>query len=452
MGIGSKLGMPGGLLSAELALGVLSIAGTSRLQLFSIPPMVRVLGFASKSIYSGQSEIARLQPTSICQIWKSGWEFVCSDSNSVGNVFVCPCVHSYKCIDSSFSHTNRAKSPRCGGDMETARAVSNSNDIYFCDDPRGIELITRKDLPKQFWNEIRNLQQLDTRWNWRILFFYSLWGLCGFLMLNFPHWGVQICCTLVIGFCIYGAPGMMHESSHSLLSKNASVNRWLGFISGLPGLVSISAYRSIHSYHHAHTRSASDPDSIEDSAPRSVPLVVAYFIVLFFGIYVYIVTVAVNGYKKASHEMRSQILFEYGLMAAIITGAFAALPARVVEELWVYPLLVAAQLTNVRGLAEHGMTTGGNPFTDTRTVISNKVVAFFMCNLNYHLEHHLFPGIPCYNLPKLHDLLKSTYPKVAASVYRSYTAFLIDFVRVVSKGVVPNFRLIPNHIREEYCG
>ena len=245
---------------------------------------------------------------------------------------------------------------------------------------------------------------------------------------------------------------MMHESSHSLLSRNTSVNRWLGFVSGLPGLVSISAYRSVHSFHHAHTRSPRDPDSIEDSAPKSLPLVAAYLLVLFFGIYIYIVTVAVNGFKRGSPRTRKHILAEYGLIIATIGLAFAALPARAVMLVWGYPLLVAAQLTNVRGLAEHGMTTSGNPFIDTRTVISNKLMAFFMCNLNYHLEHHMFPGIPCYNLPKVHKLLQGIYPTTASSVYPGYIQFLVDFFRAAAKGIVPNVRLIPRHVREEFCG
>lgn len=324
--------------------------------------------------------------------------------------------------------------------------------LYFCDDPQGISLVTWKDLPKDFWERIRDLQRLDTRWNWRIVFFYALWGLCGLILLENPNWVISLVCTFVAGWCIYGVPGLMHESSHSLLSKNRSTNRWLGFLSGLPGLVSISAYRSIHSYHHAHTRTSGDPDSIEDSAPKSLPLVVAYFIVLFFGIYVYIVTVAVNGFKKASSRVRRKILVEYALIIATLGGAFALFPAHAVTQVWVLPLLVAAQLTNIRGLAEHGMTTGGNPFINTRTVISNKVVSFFMCNLNYHLEHHLFPGVPCYNLPELHRLLKHIYPAVAASVYRSYTSFLIDFFHVSARGIIPNVRLVPRHVREEFCG
>lgn len=324
--------------------------------------------------------------------------------------------------------------------------------LYFCDNPGAISLVTWKDLPKEVWATVRKLQQLDTRWNWKILFFYTLWGLSSWILLLNIHSTINVLCAIVSGFCIYGIPGLMHESSHSLLSKNASVNRWLGFVCGLPGLVSITAYRSIHSYHHAHTRTEDDPDSIENSAPKSLPFIAAYLIVLLLGIYVYIITAAINGYRKGSRTIRRDILVEYALIFSVVLGAFLLFPTSTIVRVWILPLLIAAQLTNIRGLAEHGMTTGGNPFINTRTVISNRVVSFFMCNLNYHLEHHLFPGIPCYNLPKLHNLLREIYPRTASSVYRGYTSFLIDFFRVLARGIVPNYRLIPEHVREEFCG
>src|SRR5262245_64858773 len=74
---------------------------------------------------------------------------------------------------------------------------------------------------------------------------------------------------------------------------------------------------------------------------------------------------------------------------------------------------------NVRSWAEHALTRPGHPLTQTRTVTSNRVVSFLMCNLNYHLEHHLFPGVPWYNLPRLHALLADEYRRAGAQVHRS---------------------------------
>ena len=30
--------------------------------------------------------------------------------------------------------------------------------------------------------------------------------------------------------------------------------------------------------------------------------------------------------------------------------------------------------------------------------------------MNYHTEHHMYAGVPCYNLGKLHELIQSDLP------------------------------------------
>ena len=32
-------------------------------------------------------------------------------------------------------------------------------------------------------------------------------------------------------------------------------------------------------------------------------------------------------------------------------------------------------------------------------------------NMNYHIEHHIYPQVPFYNLPELHKLIKDQLPK-----------------------------------------
>jgi fatty acid desaturase len=69
-----------------------------------------------------------------------------------------------------------------------------------------------------------------------------------------------------------------------------------------------------------------------------------------------------------------------------------------------------------------------DPILGTRTITTNAVTRFFMCNENYHLEHHLYPGVPWYNLPKLHQELKDELISQKAPFIPSYLSFVRDFV------------------------
>ena len=104
---------------------------------------------------------------------------------------------------------------------------------------------------------------------------------------------------------------------------------------------------------------------------------------------------------------------------------------------WALPMIIAMVFGNVRSWAEHTMTIPGDPLTRTRTVTSNRVVSFLMCNLNYHLEHHLCPGIPWYNLPAMHEMMKREYRRAGSFVYGSYLRFLWDAVRTGVHGISP---------------
>jgi len=45
-----------------------------------------------------------------------------------------------------------------------------------------------------------------------------------------------------------------------------------------------------------------------------------------------------------------------------------------------------------------------------RTVILNPVVAFLFWEINYHMEHHMFAAVPCYNLKALHEAVRYDVP------------------------------------------
>ena len=45
-----------------------------------------------------------------------------------------------------------------------------------------------------------------------------------------------------------------------------------------------------------------------------------------------------------------------------------------------------------------------------RTIILNPFVRFLYWHMNYHTEHHMYAAVPCYNLGKLHEQIKSDLP------------------------------------------
>jgi fatty acid desaturase len=69
-----------------------------------------------------------------------------------------------------------------------------------------------------------------------------------------------------------------------------------------------------------------------------------------------------------------------------------------------------------------------DPILGTRSILTNRVTAFFMCNENYHLEHHLYPGVPWYNLRRLHGALREDLEARGAPYIDSYFAFVREFV------------------------
>ena len=91
------------------------------------------------------------------------------------------------------------------------------------------------------------------------------------------------------------------------------------------------------------------------------------------------------------------------------------------------PLIPLNFFVNIRGLTQHTVTTSQDPFLASRSVRCHPIVTFLYMNENYHLEHHLFPSVPCDQLGKLKRMLEHRWEY--ALVAPSYTWFLNKFFR-----------------------
>jgi len=57
---------------------------------------------------------------------------------------------------------------------------------------------------------------------------------------------------------------------------------------------------------------------------------------------------------------------------------------------------------------------------NSRTVYMNPVSRFIYWNMNYHVEHHMFPMVPYHRLPELHARIKHDLPAPNSSIRQAY--------------------------------
>jgi fatty acid desaturase len=61
---------------------------------------------------------------------------------------------------------------------------------------------------------------------------------------------------------------------------------------------------------------------------------------------------------------------------------------------------------------------------NTRTFHTNPIFSFLYMNMNYHIEHHMFPMVPFHALPALHEQIKDQCPSAYPSVWATYRDFI----------------------------
>jgi fatty acid desaturase len=61
---------------------------------------------------------------------------------------------------------------------------------------------------------------------------------------------------------------------------------------------------------------------------------------------------------------------------------------------------------------------------NTRTILVNPVLRFLYWHMNYHIEHHMYAAVPCYNLGKLHALIQHDLPYCPRGLVATWRAII----------------------------
>ncbi|MCI2229832.1 NADH:ubiquinone reductase (Na(+)-transporting) subunit F [Polaribacter sp. MSW13] len=92
-------------------------------------------------------------------------------------------------------------------------------------------------------------------------------------------------------------------------------------------------------------------------------------------------------------------------------------------------LMIVHNTTQHAGLAENVLDHRLN----CRTVYMNPISRFIYWNMNYHIEHHMFPLVPYHALPKLHELIKDDCPPVYTSIYAAWSEIIPTIIKQVKE-------------------
>ncbi len=209
-----------------------------------------------------------------------------------------------------------------------------------------------------------------------------------------------------------------HEGFHLCLHKNKKNSAYLGlFFSSMVFSFQQIGSAISHWTHHAHTNNAKDPDVqifnkytsffsrmlfarlhanriyLKNTIALARNKSLNYDVILPFDPIeiqkMAITNLSLSGFWMITYVIITAQHFIFGLICIII------------------PHILTILYSSIRTYLEHA-DTGKEIFDNSRTR-NNPFFTFFYFGNNFHLEHHLYPTVPCYNLPKVHQFLKQQH-------------------------------------------
>jgi fatty acid desaturase len=264
-----------------------------------------------------------------------------------------------------------------------------------------------------------------------IAVFAGLWGagiaagLEGLALHGPLAWGLRLAGLALSGVALNAFYLLSHEGHHHLLFRRPAVNHAVNVLLCVPLLHSPTAYRVLHERHHWHLGGPGDPDEYRNYTSDRRLIWALHWVRLTLGTLVYMPLIPVVAWRRAGPGDRWRIAAEHAGMGCLWVLAFVFVPLPSLLQAWLLPGIAVGYFSAIRALAQHALT-GDEPLLASRSVRSGRLVSFLLLNENLHLEHHLFPEIPSYHLPRLRALLRPHLPRAVEGA--SYTRFLASFV------------------------
>jgi fatty acid desaturase len=267
----------------------------------------------------------------------------------------------------------------------------------------------------------------------------STWGFIFFILSLAGHFPGLLSTAL----CLILLPGrqlslavLMHEAGHGTLFTSRRLNQWVGqWLCALPTLGNLSTYATGHLEHHRLAGTRRDPDLPNY---RAYPIIWESFrrkvwrdLTGQTGTKL-LLSLAKGGAGNMEQPGVSDrfLLVKQVFVQTVIFGFLFLAGIGWTWLLWFVTFMTTYMLViRLRQIAEHAAVPDlydPDPRLNTRTVSAPLWQRFLIAPsfVNYHLEHHLMPGVPCYNLPALRTLLEKRGFFLNTPTCRSYHQLL----------------------------
>lgn len=208
-----------------------------------------------------------------------------------------------------------------------------------------------------------------------------------------------------------------HDGTHFTLHKNKVISVLIGcfFSSSIIGFTEMG-FSSVHWYHHKYTNQVLDPDVIHYrkfkrekgllkrlllAFPSRIPVYYMNTIKMSLGVPLE----RTNPLPLSSQKIRllsmANLLFSVLWISIYLIITLINFPLGLFS--FILPNLLALIANSFTVFIQHSGTETGRLQSSRSLTSSITTILYF--GGNYHLEHHLFPAIPMYRLPKVHHLL-----------------------------------------------
>lgn len=232
-----------------------------------------------------------------------------------------------------------------------------------------------------------------------------------------------------------------HECGHSTAFKTRHYNTIVYHIASFCMVRNPITWRWSHSRHHTDTIIVGrDPEIVAMRPPAMLRIAVNFFGVLD----------AWNGWARMLRNASGRLAADEALyvpkgeqhkvmrvarvwvciyLAVLIAAAltWSLIPLMLIG----LPRLYGAWHHVMTGILQHAGLAEDvlDHRLNSRTVYMNPVSRFIYWNMNYHVEHHMFPMVPYFNLPRLHDLIKEDLPQASPSICAAYAEVIPTLLR-----------------------